>query len=360
MRCLMVAVWVMPSSVLHPLRHLTFGDATASTPLLHESPRTISRTSNSEVLRRHRALIVVVEGRERASSRTRAVAPWRNSSASRARPRRRVQFLARRHRASDQHDVLRYAAALGRRPRGDPKISSLFFYYFAGAPPSETSRYLDPSYSVAHVTFFCSNHQGDNVARIIDAARVYGAEANPIDKVDFRLAGGLDRRHGAANEEIVKNDILMNVLGFGTIFLLVTVHLPFVRGCPHDDDPALPRQRRDQRLHGVPQHRHQPPVATDGDGRRRIRHRLRLYIVSRAIEEFPKVMARLKDQRKNATEEALTTEATSRLCASAWPQPGRQSRLPPSRSCHGHPLIGASQYPLLLGNGLAPGAVDGY
>jgi predicted RND superfamily exporter protein len=38
---------------------------------------------------------------------------------------------------------------------------------------------------------------------------------------DFRMAGGLIGVTGAANEEILKNDILMNVLGFGTIFIII-------------------------------------------------------------------------------------------------------------------------------------------
>ena len=53
-------------------------------------------------------------------------------------------------------------------PHEIPKISSLFFYYFAGAPPGETSRFLDPSYTTSHVTFYARDHQGDNVARMID------------------------------------------------------------------------------------------------------------------------------------------------------------------------------------------------
>jgi len=101
-----------------------------------------------------------------------------------------------------------------------PKVSSLFFYYFAGAPPGETARFIDPSYSLSHVTFFAKNHQGDNVARILDEAREF-VKNNPLEKADFRLAGGLIGVTGAANEEIVKNDILMQFLGFGTIFLVV-------------------------------------------------------------------------------------------------------------------------------------------
>jgi len=105
-------------------------------------------------------------------------------------------------------------------PYNIPKISSLFFYYFAGAPPGETSRFIDPSYTISHVTFYCKNHQGDNVERILNEARDF-VKNNPMEKADFRLAGGLIGVTGAANEEILKNDILMQFLGFGTIFLIV-------------------------------------------------------------------------------------------------------------------------------------------
>ncbi|MGH7803765.1 MAG: MMPL family transporter, partial [Candidatus Binatia bacterium] len=81
-------------------------------------------------------------------------------------------------------------------------------------------KYLDPSYTNAHVTFFCRNHQGDTVKRIIERCRTF-IEENPHDKVDLRLAGGLIGVTAAANEEILKNDLLMNLLGFGTIFVIV-------------------------------------------------------------------------------------------------------------------------------------------
>src|SRR5258708_20945267 len=100
------------------------------------------------------------------------------------------------------------------------RIANLFFFYFAGAPPSETSKYLDPSYTNGHVTFFCRNHQGDTVARIINRCRDF-IGAHPSDAIDFRLAGGLIGVTAAANEEILKNDILMNVLGLATIYLIL-------------------------------------------------------------------------------------------------------------------------------------------
>src|SRR5207244_12374630 len=40
-------------------------------------------------------------------------------------------------------------------------------------------------------------------------------------KAGYRLAGGLIGVLAAANEELVRNDLLMNVLGFGTIYVIV-------------------------------------------------------------------------------------------------------------------------------------------
>ena len=97
-------------------------------------------------------------------------------------------------------------------PHEIPKISSLFFYYFAGAPPGETSRFLDPSYTTSHVTFFARDHQGDNVERIIDSAAEF-CQRQSDGKSRFSLAGGLIGVTGAANREILKNDILMNSWG---------------------------------------------------------------------------------------------------------------------------------------------------
>src|SRR5262249_54365602 len=45
--------------------------------------------------------------------------------------------------------------------------------------------------------------------------------AEPPSKAAFRLAGGLIGVLAAANEELVRNDLLMNLLGFGTIYIIV-------------------------------------------------------------------------------------------------------------------------------------------
>src|SRR5205807_4570494 len=52
-------------------------------------------------------------------------------------------------------------------PNTSRDVAQTFFVFFANLPPTETAKYVDPSYTTAHVTFFCRNHKGDNVARII-------------------------------------------------------------------------------------------------------------------------------------------------------------------------------------------------
>jgi hypothetical protein len=53
-------------------------------------------------------------------------------------------------------------------------IANLLFYYFGGATPSELAKSMDPSYTYSHVTFFCRNHKGENITRIIKRAQELG------------------------------------------------------------------------------------------------------------------------------------------------------------------------------------------
>jgi len=105
-------------------------------------------------------------------------------------------------------------------PSTSRDVAQTFFIFFAGSPPTETAKYVDPSYTTSHVTFFARNHKGDNVARIIERCKEFIA-ANPMDKAEFKLAGGLIGVLAAANESLVRNDLLMNVLAFSTIYVIV-------------------------------------------------------------------------------------------------------------------------------------------
>jgi uncharacterized protein len=221
---LVITFWVLGALLsLTQLRHLTVGDPTASTPLLREdSPYNQSHLEIQKHFGGIEPLIIVVEGHDKDVLKDPSI----------------LRTMEKFQRELERDPDVGYSFSLadivqsinmtfydlqprwGVIPDSIPKTSSLFFYYFAGAPPGETSRFIDPSYTISHVTFYCKNHQGDNVERILNEARAFVKE-NPMEKADFRLAGGLIGVTGAANEEILKNDILMQFLGFGTIFLIV-------------------------------------------------------------------------------------------------------------------------------------------
>jgi uncharacterized protein len=185
------------------------------------------------------------------------------------------------------------------------RVANLFFFYFAGSPPSETVKYLDPSYTNAHVTFFCRNHQGDTVKRIIERCRTF-IEENPHDKIDLKLAGGLIGVTAAANEEILKNDLLMNLLGFGTIFVIVVfTYRSFVAAIlmmlPLVLANGVVNAYLGYRNFGI--NLQSLPVVTVGVG---FGIDYGLYIVSRAIEEYADHADR-PDAYEYATNRAVAT-----------------------------------------------------
>ena len=221
---MIVIFWVAAFLVsITQLRHLTIGDPTAATPLLHlESPYNQAHIEIQKYFGGIEPLIIVVEGRDKEVLKNPEL----------------LKQLEKFQRHMERDQDIGYSFSLadiiqainmtfydmqprwGSIPASPRRVSSLFFYYFAGTPPGESSKFLDPSYTVSRVTFYCANHQGDNIARIIQEARKFVA-ANPLPNADWRLAGGLIGVTAAANEEILKNDLYMHALGFGTIFLIV-------------------------------------------------------------------------------------------------------------------------------------------
>ena len=288
-RWVAVAVWVGAFLLAFTqVQHITIGDATASTPLLQpDSPYNQAHTRIQQFFGGVEPLIIVVEAKEKGGLK----APESEDA------------MEAFQRYVDSDPEIGYSFSLadivksinmvfydaqprwGVIPEEIGRIANLFFFYFAGAPPSETSKYLDPSYTMAHVTFFCRNHQGDTVARIINRCREY-VEKFPNPKVDFRLAGGLIGVTAAANEEILKNDILMNILGFGTIFfVLLFTYRSFVAGLVM----LIPLFLANGVINAYIGFRHlginlqSLPVVTVGVG---FGIDYGLYIVSRAIEEY--------------------------------------------------------------------------
>ncbi len=275
-------------------------------------------------------------------------------------------------------------------------VGGLFFIYFSGSPPTETAKYVDPSYTTAHVTFYCKDHKGktsgasSRSARTSSAARrstisasassratsmswsrksrrpvwekagpswVVGSVATSeapfevddrivavgkqpvkneaefrtalmrqagnstlIDftlerngqnvpttvsapwKAVFKLAGGLIGTLAAANEELVKNDALMNFLGFFTMYMIMLfTYRSFAAGLYLLAPLALSNIMVNAYMaaNNIGVNIHTLPLVTVGLG---FGIDYGLYIVSRTIEEI-----RVRGDLQDSVREALQT-----------------------------------------------------
>jgi predicted RND superfamily exporter protein len=317
-----VGAWMGLTVVaLYFVRGLTIGDPTSASPLLWlDSPYNVSHKEIQDKFGGIEPLIVVAEGLDKDAMKDPRTLremedfqrqlerdPSVGYSFSLADIIRAVNMVF--HEAEPKWGVI---------PNNWVDVGGLFFIYFSGSPPTETAKYVDPSYTTAHVTFYCKDHKGDNIRRIIrrckdfilgsqlhdlgidlaqqdgavvvkqvlpepaweragpswivtehgkpggegpfrvgdtitkigrtdvtdmpsfDAAFMHEtANASLVDfqvkrtgqsventvgapwKAVFKLAGGLIGTLAAANEELVRNDALMNFLGFFTMWMIM-------------------------------------------------------------------------------------------------------------------------------------------
>src|SRR5262250_484691 len=172
-----VVAWLIASGVaLYFVRGLTIGDPTSASPLLFlDSPYNISHKRIQDKFGGVEPLIVVAEGYDRDAMKEPKML------------RRMEEF----QRTLERDPSIGYSFSLvdiiravdmvfhelepkwGVIPNTWVDVGSLFFIYFSGSPPTETAKYVDPSYTTAHVTFYCKDHKGDNIRRIIRRAKAF-------------------------------------------------------------------------------------------------------------------------------------------------------------------------------------------
>src|SRR5215813_12189284 len=219
-----VILWAMLLAVgAFQMRGLIVGDPTVASPLVSEdSPYNVSHAHIQDKFGGVEPLIVVAEGHDRDAMKDPQVLRTMENF---------QRFLERDPGIGYSFsltDILRSVNQVfheleprwGVLPNNARDVAQTFFIFFSGSPPTETAKYVTPDYTTSHVTFFARNHKGDNVARIIKRCQEFIA-ANPMDKATFKLAGGLIGVLAAANDALVRNDLLMNILGFGTIYVIV-------------------------------------------------------------------------------------------------------------------------------------------
>jgi len=152
------------------VRGLIIGDPTAASPLVWlDSPYNVSHARIQEKFGGVEPLIVVADGYDKDAMK----------DPSTLRKMEKFQRFLEGDRdvgySFSLVDILRGVNSVfhelepkwGVIPNEWVDIGTLFFVFFSGTPPTETAKYVDASYTTSHVTFFCKNHKGDNVSRII-------------------------------------------------------------------------------------------------------------------------------------------------------------------------------------------------
>lgn len=94
----------------------------------------------------------------------------------------------------------------------------------AGSSPLSTAYILTPRRDATQMSVYCKDREGENIERIvIRTERFFKDAKHNVPGVHFRLAAGLIGELAAANQEIIDNDVLLNVLAFVTIYIIVLV-----------------------------------------------------------------------------------------------------------------------------------------
>ena len=414
-----VVAWLLAAGVaVYFVRGLTIGDPTSASPLLFlDSPYNVSHKEIQDKFGGVEPLIIVAEGYDRDAMKEPKML------------RRMEEF----QRVMERDPSIGYSFSLADIIRAvnsvfhesEPKwgvipnswvdVGGLFFIYFSGSPPTETAKYVDPSYTTAHVTFFCKDHKGENIRRIIHRVKQFifrsqlsdlgitvadqdgkatitevkgaqwekagpswvstervtnegpfkpgdvitGIGRSPVTDVEslrialnkqaanktlldfkitrggtpseetvlvpwkaaFKLAGGLIGTLAAANEELVKNDALMNFLGFFTMWMIMLfTYRSFAAGI-YLLAPLLLSNimvNAYMAVNDIGVNIHTLPLVTVGLG---FGIDYGLYIVSRTIEEI-RVRGDLKDSLREALEtsgKAVTfTAVTMVISAIFW------------------------------------------
>jgi predicted RND superfamily exporter protein len=102
----------------------------------------------------------------------------------------------------------------------------------AGASPLSTAYIITPRRDATQVTVFTKDREGENVQRVVLRTQRFFAEPqHEVPGVTFSLAAGIIGELAAANQEIIDNDLLLNVLAFATIYIiLLATYRSFMAG----------------------------------------------------------------------------------------------------------------------------------
>jgi uncharacterized protein len=110
-------------------------------------------------------------------------------------------------------------AELGNDPNENGELTYMFV---AGSDPGDMDRYMDADAKNGAVTLFFRDHQGETIRTAIARVADY-VKLNPIDKAEYRLAGGLVGVLAAVNEVILAGQIEAIALALLVLVVCCTV-----------------------------------------------------------------------------------------------------------------------------------------
>src|SRR5260221_737604 len=92
----------------------------------------------------------------------------------------------------------------------------------AGASQLSTAYIITPRSDATEMTVYTKDREGENVQRVVlRTQRFFDESKHQVPGVHFALAAGIIGELAAANQEIIDNDLLLNVLAFATIYLIL-------------------------------------------------------------------------------------------------------------------------------------------
>jgi predicted RND superfamily exporter protein len=188
-------------------------------------------------------------------------------------------------------------------PTNEVETRAILGPLFGGGAPEQYSWLITPIQDATQVTVYCKNREGENVQRIVlRTQEFFGKPEHKVSGANFVLGASIIGNLAAANQEIIDNDLLLNVLAFSVIYVIVLItYRSFAAGLYLLFPLALANGAINAYMgaHDIGINVNTLPVVTVGVG---FGIDYAIYVVSRIIEELA-----LGAQIEKATYKAMVT-----------------------------------------------------
>ncbi|MGE0823880.1 MAG: RND family transporter [Candidatus Binatia bacterium] len=208
-----------------------------------------------------------------------------------------VTTMARRLYQMFQEGIPKWAII----PDNPRDVGNIFYQFLNTIGADDLDSFLDKNSQNATITIYYKDYNHATVVGSIEKAREF-IEANPVENIEFRLAGGLLGILAAVNEEVEWSYKWNLILVMVTVFTLSTLTYASVVGALIVMIPSIVAQPLSEAIMygmGIDANINSLPVAAVGIG---IGIDYGYYVLSRIVEEFQRF-----GDHDRAIEEALMT-----------------------------------------------------